>query len=53
MENNVLEMFNKKKAEELDKERKQYMLYVAFNLRQLAGTQAKIINMEAPKKQSA
>lgn len=53
MENNVLEMFNKKKAEELDKERKDNMMYVAFTLRQLAAPQAKIIKLDTIKKQSA
>jgi hypothetical protein len=53
MENNVLEMFNKKAARQRDKERKEYMMYVAFNLRQLAGQQAKIIKIDTIKKQSA
>jgi aspartate aminotransferase-like enzyme len=53
MENNVLEMFNKKAARQRDKERKEYMMYVAFNLRQLAGQQATVIRMDSTKKQSA
>ncbi len=53
MENNVLEMFNKKAAEKLDEERRNNMLTIAFTLRQLAAPQAKIIKLDTIKKQSA
>lgn len=53
MENDLLNNNNKKAAEKLDEERKANMLYVAFTLRQLAGQQAKVIQIDTHKKQSA
>lgn len=53
MENNVLSINNKKWADKLDEERKLYISYLARTLRELVGTQAKIVKIDAPKKQSA